>query len=36
MTMLRSNWHRILAVLVGPAAALMITAVTYADDVFPG
>lgn len=36
MGMLRSNWHRIVAIVVGPAAALLTVAVTRADDVFPG
>lgn len=36
MSLLRTNWHRIIAIVAGPVAALMITAVSYADDVFPG
>lgn len=37
MSTLRSNWYRIVAIVVGPAAALMTISVTRAfDDVFPG
>jgi hypothetical protein len=35
MSFLRSNWHRILAVLVGPAAILVSTVAAHADDGWP-
>jgi hypothetical protein len=35
MSFLRNNWHRIAAVLVGPAAILLTNAVAHADDVWP-
>jgi hypothetical protein len=35
MTFLRNNWHRIVALIVGPAAVMLTSAVALADDGVP-
>ena len=36
MSIIRTNWYRILALLTGPAAVLLAAGAAHANDVYPG